>query len=147
MEIKTLSSAISELGFPIVASLFLGIILYKLGSYLLKMANTLFGSQQKDRLKAIESIKFEVKDDIKNLRISQAEEINEIQKQFESISTNLIRLIDRIRLLSTSVYDLDVSSRIYFGMPKKNEHPKTTAEKREELQDQLNELNPKNGNH
>ena len=56
MEIKSLTAAISELGVPIIAALFLGVILYKAGVYLLKIAQQLFGSQQQDRLREIKSI-------------------------------------------------------------------------------------------
>ena len=56
MEIKSLTAAISELGFPIIAALFLGVILYKAGVYLLKIAQHLFGAQQQERLSELKSI-------------------------------------------------------------------------------------------
>lgn len=147
MEIKSLTSAISELGFPIIAALFLGVILYKSGTYLLKIAQQLFGSQQQDRLNEIKSIHTSVVKEIEDWKELNGEEINEIQKQFSTITTMQVRLTDRVRQLSTSIYDLDVACRIFFNMPQKKEHPQTTADRREELEDKLSELNPHNGNH
>ena len=130
MEIKSLTAAISELGFPIIAALFLGVILYKAGVYLLKIAQQLFGSQQQDRLNEIKSIHNSVVKEIEDWKELNGEEINEIQKQFSTITTMQVRLTDRVRQLSTSIYDLDVACRIFFNMPQKKEHPKTNADRR-----------------
>ena len=114
MEIKSLTSAISELGFPIIAALFLGVILYKAGVYFLKIAQQLFGSQQQDRLNEIKSIHTSVVKEIEDWKELNGEDINEIQKQYSTITTMQVRLTDRVRQLSTSIYDLDVACRIFF---------------------------------
>tara|TARA_Y100001938_G_C7936448_1_gene352019 strand:- start:206 stop:649 length:444 start_codon:yes stop_codon:yes gene_type:complete len=147
MEIKNLSSVISELGFPIVIALVSIVILYKLGSYLLGFASSLFGSQQVDRMKAIDNIREEVKSELEDFRKYLEEEINQIQDQNKTVSTIIIRLNDRIRILNETIVALDTSSRIFFGMAKRDKPQQTLHEQREELEDQLNRLNPKNGDH
>ena len=147
MEIKTLTAAISELGFPIIAALFLGIVLYKLGGYLLKLINNLLLGQQKDRLKAVQAIREDVTQAIADLRAAQTEELNEIQLALNELKTITIRLTDRIRTLTEEIYQHDSAARAVWGLAPQRERQQTRAERREALQDQLSDINPTNGNH
>ena len=56
---KGLVSAISELGFPIVMSIILLVVIWKASQYLFKFFNQLVGDQQKNRMASIEAIKLE----------------------------------------------------------------------------------------
>tara|TARA_Y100001963_G_C6695998_1_gene407022 strand:+ start:104 stop:544 length:441 start_codon:yes stop_codon:yes gene_type:complete len=145
MEIKSISALVSELGFPVLIALVSVVILYKLSQSALTFAGKLFNSQQADRIKAIDDIREQVKDELIDFRKYLEEEINSIQDQHKSLSTIVIRLNDRITNLNKSLVALDTSSRIFFGQPKRNEFEKTLHERRQDLQDELNQLNPKNG--
>ena len=145
MEIsKGLTSAISELGFPIVIALVSVFILYKLGIIILKFVQDLVGKQQTDRMKNIEQIKIDTVKAIEQLQIELDEEQRDTRKEISEIKTIVIRLIDRVRLLAEEVYDHDTTARAVWDIGNRKPKHRTRTERREQLQDELADIG-KNG--
>jgi len=144
MEIKTLTTAISDLGFPIVIALASVVILYKLGIYLLKFVNQLVGDQQKDRMANIEQIKIDTVKAIESLEANLEEEAHNTRAEITQIKTMVVRLIDRVRLLAEEVYDHDVTARAVWQIDPKRKKNRTRAERRQNLEDELADIG-KNG--
>jgi hypothetical protein len=145
MEIsKGLTTAISELGFPIVIALVAVFILYKLGTILLKFFQDLVGKQQTDRMKNIEQIKIDTVKAIEQLQIELDEEQRDTRKEIAEIKTMVIRLIDRVRLLAEEVYDHDTTARAVWDIGNRKPKHRTRTERREQLQDELADIG-KNG--
>jgi len=145
MEIsKGLTSAISELGFPIVIALVAIFILYKLGTILLKFFQDLVGKQQTDRMKNIEQIKLDTVKAIEHLQTELDEEQRDTRREISDIKVMVVRLIDRVRLLAEEVYDHDVTARAVWNINPKRKKYRTRAERREHLEDELADIG-KNG--
>jgi hypothetical protein len=145
MEIsKGLTTAISELGFPVVIALISIIIIYKLGVFLLKFFQDLVGKQQTDRMKNIEQIKIDTVKAIEQLQTELDEEQRDTRKEIGDIKTMVVRLIDRVRLLAEEVYDHDVTARAVWQINPKRAKHRTRAERRDQLQDELADIG-KNG--
>ena len=145
MEIsKSLTAAISELGFPVVIALISIIIIYKLGVFLLKFFQDLVGKQQTDRMKNIEQIKIDTVKAIEQLQTELDEEQRDTRKEIGDIKTMVVRLIDRVRLLAEEVYDHDVTARAVWQINPKRAKHRTRAERRDQLQDELADIG-KNG--
>jgi hypothetical protein len=145
MEIsKGLTTAISELGFPIVIALVSIFILYKLGIIILKFVQDLVGKQQTDRMKNIEQIKIDTVKAIEQLQIELDEEQRDTRKEIAEIKTMVIRLIDRVRLLAEEVYDHDTTARAVWDIGNRKPKHRTRTERREQLQDELADIG-KNG--
>ena len=145
MEIsKGLTTAISELGFPIVIALVSIFILYKLGIIILKFVQDLVGKQQTDRMKNIEQIKIDTVKAIEQLQIELDEEQRDTRKEVAEIKTMVIRLIDRVRLLAEEVYDHDTTARAVWDIGHRKPKHRTRTERREQLQDELADIG-KNG--
>ena len=148
MEIsKGLTSAISELGFPIVIALVSVFILYKLGIIILKFVQDLVGKQQTDRMKNIEQIKIDTIKAIEQLQVELDEEQRDTRKEISEIKTMVIRLIDRVRLLAEEVYDHDVTARAVWQINPKRAKHRTRAERRDQLQDELADIGKNGDNH
>ena len=145
MEIsKVLTTAIYELGFPVVIALISIIIIYKLGVFLLKFFQDLVGKQQTDRMKNIEQIKIDTVKAIEQLQTELDEEQRDTRKEIGDIKTMVVRLIDRVRLLAEEVYDHDVTARAVWQINPKRAKHRTRAERRDQLQDELADIG-KNG--
>ena len=145
MEIsKGLTTAISELGFPIVIALVSVFILYKLGIIILKFVQDLVGKQQTDRMKNIEQIKIDTVKAIEQLQVELDEEQRDTRKEIAEIKTMVIRLIDRVRLLAEEVYDHDTTARAVWDIGNRKPKHRTRTERREQLQDELADIG-KNG--
>jgi len=145
MEIsKGLTTAISELGFPIVIALVSIFILYKLGIIILKFVQDLVGKQQTDRMKNIEQIKIDTVKAIEQLQVELDEEQRDTRKEIAEIKTMVIRLIDRVRLLAEEVYDHDTTARAVWDIGNRKPKHRTRTERREQLQDELADIG-KNG--
>ena len=147
MEIKTLTSAISELGFPIVIALISIVILYKLGTYTLKFVQDLVGKQQIDRMKTIEQIKIDTVKAIENLEQNLEEEAHNTRAEITQIKTMVVRLIDRVRLLAEEVYDHDTTARAVWDIGHRKAKHRTRSERREQLQDELADIGKNGDNH
>ena len=148
MEIsKSLTNAISELGFPVVIALLAIVILYKLGTYLLKFFNQLVGDQAKDRMASIEQIKIDTVKAIETLESNLEEEAHNTRAEIGQIKTMVIRLIYRVRLLAEEVYDHDVTARAVWNINPKRKKYRTRAERREDLQDELADIGKNGDNH
>jgi hypothetical protein len=147
MEIsKGLTTAINELGFPVVLSLIAALALWKLSSWLLKFFNQLVGDQAKDRMETIEQIKIDTVKAIEHLQTELDEEQRDTRAEITEIKTMVIRLIDRVRLLAEEVYDHDVTARAVWQINPKRAKYRTRSERRETLQDELADIG-KNGDH
>ena len=72
------------------------------------------------------------------------EEQRDIRSQITEVKTILIRLVDRTRLLSEELNAHDQVARTIWGIDPKKERPRTRAERRDELEEQLREIG-KNG--
>ena len=139
MEIsKGLTSAISELGFPIVIALVSVFILYKLGIIILKFVQDLVGKQQTDRMKNIEQIKIDTVKAIEQLQVELDEEQRDTRKEISEIKTMVIRL------LAEEVYDHDTTARAVWDIGNRKPKHRTRTERREQLQDELADIG-KNG--
>ena len=147
MEIKTLTTAISDLGFPIVIALVSVIILYKLGVYILKFVNQLVGDQAKDRMANIEQIKIDTVKAIEGLEANLEEEALNTRAEITQIKTMVVRLIDRVRLLAEEVYDHDVTARAVWQINPKRAKYRTRSERREKLQDDLADIGQNGDSH
>ena len=147
MEIKSLTSAISELGFPIVIALISIVILYKLGTYTLKFVQDLVGKQQVDRMKNIEQIKIDTVKAIENLEQNLEEEAHNTRAEITQIKTMVVRLIDRVRLLAEEVYDHDTTARAVWDIGHKKPKHRTRSERREQLQDELADIGTNGDTH
>jgi|TARA_R100000742_G_C4228352_1_gene50481 hypothetical protein len=141
---KGLTTAISELGFPVVIALISVIIIYKLGVFLLKFFQDLVGKQQTDRMKSIEQIKDDTVKAIEQLQSELDEEQRDTRKEIGDIKVMVVRLIDRVRLLAEEVYDHDVTARAVWQINPKRAKHRTRAERRDQLQDELADIG-KNG--
>ena len=141
---KGLTTAISELGFPVVIALISVIIIYKLGVFLLKFFQDLVGKQQTDRMKSIEQIKDDTVKAIEQLQSELDEEQRDTRKEIGDIKVMVVRLIDRVRLLAEEVYDHDVTARAVWQINPKRAKHRTRAERRVQLQDELADIG-KNG--
>ncbi len=141
---KGLVSAISELGFPIVMSIILLVVIWKASQYLFKFFNQLVGDQQKNRMASIEAIKLESVKAIEKLEANLEEEWHVTQKEIQNIKTMLVRLIDRVRQLSEEIYDHDTTARAVWDIGRKKPKHRTRAERREQLEDELADIG-KNG--
>ena len=141
---KGLTTAISELGFPVVIALISVIIIYKLGVFLLKFFQDLVGKQQTDRMKSIEQIKDDTVKAIEQLQSELDEEQRDTRKEIGDIKIMVVRLIDRVRLLAEEVYDHDVTARAVWQINPKRAKHRTRAERRDQLQDELADIG-KNG--
>jgi len=141
---KGLTTAISELGFPVVIALISVIIIYKLGVFLLKFFQDLVGKQQTDRMKNIEQIKIDTVKAIEQLQVELDEEQRDTRKEIAEIKTMVIRLIDRVRLLAEEVYDHDTTARAVWDIGNRKPKHRTRTERREQLQDELADIG-KNG--
>tara|TARA_Y100001973_G_C5197312_1_gene335152 strand:- start:23 stop:469 length:447 start_codon:yes stop_codon:yes gene_type:complete len=147
MEIKSLTSAISELGFPIVIALISIVILYKLGTYTLKFVQDLVGKQQVDRMKNIEQIKIDTVKAIENLEQNLEEEAHNTRAEITQIKTMVVRLIDRVRLLAEEVYDHDTTARAVWDIGHRKAKHRTRSERREQLQDELADIGANGDTH
>lgn len=67
-------------------------------------------------------------------------EIDSIRKDIASNRVILIRLIDRIRLLSEEVYAHDVVAHTVWGLEPRKARHRTKAERREQLEDELADI-------
>ncbi len=141
---KGLTTAISELGFPVVIALISVIIIYKLGVFLLKFFQDLVGKQQTDRMKNIEQIKIDTVKAIEQLQVELDEEQRDTRKEVAEIKTMVVRLIDRVRLLAEEVYDHDTTARAVWDIGNRKPKHRTRTERREQLQDELADIG-KNG--
>ena len=141
---KGLTTAISELGFPVVIALISVIIIYKLGVFLLKFFQDLVGKQQTDRMKSIEQIKDDTVKAIEQLQSELDEEQRDTRKEIGDIKVMVVRLIDRVRLLAEEVYDHDVTARAVWQINPKRAKHRTRAERRDQLEDELADIG-KNG--
>ena len=147
MEIKSLTAAISELGFPIVIALISIVILYKLGTYTLKFVQDLVGKQQVDRMRTIEQIKVDTVKAIENLEQNLEEEAHNTRAEITQIKTMVVRLIDRVRLLAEEVYDHDTTARAVWDIGHRKAKHRTRSERREQLQDELADIGTNGDTH
>ena len=71
-------------------------------------------------------------------------EIDSLRKDIAESKVIIVRLIDRIRLLSEEVYSHDVVARTVWGLDPRKDRARTRAERREQLEDELDDIG-KNG--
>ena len=71
-------------------------------------------------------------------------EIDSLRKDIAESKVIIVRLIDRIRLLSEEVYSHDVVARTVWGLNPREDRQRTRAERRERLEDELADIG-KNG--
>ena len=71
-------------------------------------------------------------------------EIDSLRKDIAESKVIIVRLIDRIRLLSEEVYSHDVVARTVWGLDPRKDRARTRAARREQLEDELDDIG-KNG--
>ena len=71
-------------------------------------------------------------------------EIDSLREDIAESKVIIVRLIDRIRLLSEEVYSHDVVARTVWGLHPRKDRARTRAERREQLEDELDDIG-KNG--
>ena len=71
-------------------------------------------------------------------------EIDSLREDIAESKTIIVRLIDRVRLLSEEVYAHDVVARTVWGLNPREDRQRTRAERRERLEDELADIG-KNG--
>jgi len=71
-------------------------------------------------------------------------EIDSLREDIAESKVIIVRLIDRIRLLSEEVYAHDVVARTVWGLNPREDRQRTRAERRERLEDELADIG-KNG--
>ena len=71
-------------------------------------------------------------------------EIDSLREDIAESKVIIVRLIDRVRLLSEEVYAHDVVARTVWGLNPREDRQRTRAERRERLEDELADIG-KNG--
>ena len=71
-------------------------------------------------------------------------ELDDLSKEITESKVMLVRLIDRVRLLSEEVYAHDVVARTVWGLNPRADRSRTKSERREQLEDELADIG-KNG--
>jgi hypothetical protein len=129
MTVAQFGKLVEQLGIPVVTASAFGWLLFWIIKWVLRTVKTDFGKQ------------------IQDLHAELDEELRDARKQIGEIKTILIRLVDRTRLLSEEVNSHDQVARTVWGIDPKVERPRTRADKRLELEEQLREIgkNGKNG--
>ena len=74
-------------------------------------------------------------------------EIDSIRKDVAESNVIIVRLIDRIRLLSEEVYAHDVVARTVWGLKPREDRHRTRSERREQLEDELADIGKNGVNH
>lgn len=72
------------------------------------------------------------------------EEIRDTRDEIHEIKTLVVRLIDRVRLLDQSLLEHDAVARTIWNIEPRLDRPRTRAERREELEEELKNIG-KNG--
>jgi hypothetical protein len=67
-------------------------------------------------------------------------EIDSLREDIAESKIIIVRLIDRIRLLSEEVYAHDVVARTVWGLEPRKDRARTRAERREQLEEELAEI-------
>jgi len=71
-------------------------------------------------------------------------EIDSLREDIAESKIIIVRLIDRVRLLSEEVYAHDVVARTVWGLDPRKDRARTRAERREQLEEELADIG-KNG--
>ena len=126
MSLAQFTKLIEQLGIPVVTAAASAWLLCWIIRWVLNTVKDDFGKQ------------------INDLRGELDEELRDARDQISEIKTILIQLVDRTRLLSEELHSHDHVARTVWGLDSKLERPRTRAERREELMEQLREIG-KNG--
>ncbi len=126
MSVAQLTKLIEQLGIPVVVGGVSAWMLFWIIRWVLSTVKTDFGKQ------------------ISDLHAELDEELRDARKQIEEIKVITIRLVDRTRLLSEELNSHDQVARAVWGLDPKIERPRTRADRRAELNEELRNIG-KNG--
>jgi hypothetical protein len=68
------------------------------------------------------------------------QELNDLGREITESRVMLVRLIDRVRLLSEEIYSHDVVARTVWGLNPRVDRSRTKSERRESLEDELADI-------
>lgn len=119
MSVAQLTKLIETLGIPVVTGGLSAWMLFYVVRWILTTVKSDFGKQ------------------ISGLHGELNEELRDARKQIDEIKLITIRLVDRTRLLSEELNSHDQVSRAVWGLDPKIERPRTRADRRAELHEEL----------
>jgi predicted RNase H-like nuclease (RuvC/YqgF family) len=126
MSISQFIKLVEELGIPLLTAGVAAYALWFILKWLLVKFSTDFNKQLEKGLSEVD------------------EEIRDTRDEIHEIKTLVVRLIDRVRLLDQSLLEHDAVARTIWNLEPKLERPRTRAERREELEEELRNIG-KNG--
>jgi hypothetical protein len=119
VSVAQLTKLIETLGIPVVTGGLSAWMLFYVVRWILTTVKSDFGKQ------------------ISGLHGELNEELRDARKQIDEIKLITIRLVDRTRLLSEELNSHDQVSRAVWGLDPKIERPRTRADRRAELHEEL----------
>ena len=122
MSVAQLTKLIEQLGIPVVVGGVSAWMLFWVVRWVLTSVKEDFGKQ------------------IADLNGELDEELRDARKQIDEIKLITIRLVDRTRLLSEELNSHDQVARAVWGLDSKIERPRTRAERRDELEEELRNI-------
>tara|TARA_R100001082_G_scaffold38404_1_gene20246 strand:+ start:10 stop:396 length:387 start_codon:yes stop_codon:yes gene_type:complete len=126
MEITQFIKLLETLGIPVAVGAVSGYMLFWIIRWVLVKFSSDFNSQLDKGLANID------------------EEIRDTRAELVETKKLIVRLIDRVRLLDQSLLEHDAVARTIWGIDPAIERPRTRAERREELEEELRNIG-KNG--
>lgn len=122
VDINALMRLFETVGYPVLTALALGYCLF----WFMRWLVTRFSRDLQQEYKHIHR------------------EIDDLKHDISESKVILVRLIDRVRLLSEEIYAHDVVARTVWGLKPREDRQRTRAERREQLEDELADIG-KNG--
>ena len=122
VDINALMRLFETVGYPVLTALALGYCLF----WFMRWLVTRFSRDLQQEYKHIHR------------------EIDGLKHDISESKVILVRLIDRVRLLSEEIYAHDVVARTVWGLKPREDRQRTRAERREQLEDELADIG-KNG--
>jgi DNA-binding protein H-NS len=126
MSVAQLIKLVETLGVPILSSVALAWLVWKLLQWILR-----------DLRDDIRDISKEQSDELRELRKSLQNELRETKEETQEIKTMVVRLIDRVRVLEQSLVEHTTAARVIWGVEPARDRKRTRQERREELEEEL----------
>lgn len=126
MSVTQFTKLLETVGIPVLVGAVSGYMLWWIIRWVLVKFSTDFNSQLDKGLSAID------------------EEVRDTRAEITEAKQLIIRLIDRVRLLDQSLLEHDAVARTIWNIEPRLERPRTRAERRAELEEELKNIG-KNG--
>jgi len=126
MSVSEILKLAETLGIPVLVATAAAFSLWKLLQFILR--------DLRDDIKAISK---EQSDELRELRKSLQNELRETKQETQQISTMVVRLIDRVRVLEMGLLEHTTAARIVWGVEPARDRHRTREERRAELEEEL----------